>query len=149
MTEDRSIEELERRIAIVRDNLNQLIEQAAARSGAADEALASDRIAQQSEELERLTKERDALLAELERKSWLRRRSDFFTSFICSFPAGSVVSWYLVLGSPNRLGTPQEGEMLADRFERLSMPSKLAISAGLIALSAWVMWTSAKDLGWI
>jgi predicted ATPase len=70
MTEDdRSIEELERRIAIVRDNLNQLIEQAAARSGAADEALASDRIAQQSEELDRLTKERDALLAELERKS--------------------------------------------------------------------------------
>jgi hypothetical protein len=39
--------------------------------------------------------------------------------------------------------------MLADRFERLSMPSKLAISAGLIALSAWVMWSSAKDLGWI
>lgn len=63
MTEGRSIEELERRIAIVRDNLNQLIEQAAARSGAADEALASDRINQQSEELERLTKERDTLLA--------------------------------------------------------------------------------------
>lgn len=62
MTEGRSIEELERRIAILRDNIRQLIEQAAARSGAADEALASDRIAQQSEELERLTKERDALL---------------------------------------------------------------------------------------
>jgi predicted ATPase len=69
MTETRSIEELERRISIVRDNLNQLIEQAAARSGAADEALASDRIAQQSDELERLTKERDALLAAQERKS--------------------------------------------------------------------------------
>ncbi|MGD9924840.1 MAG: hypothetical protein AB7V13_25835 [Pseudorhodoplanes sp.] len=63
MSEIKSIAELDRRIAIVRDNLNQLIEQAAARSGAADEALASDRIAQQSEELERLTKERDALLA--------------------------------------------------------------------------------------
>lgn len=63
MTETRSLEELERRIAIVRDNLSQLIEQAAARSGAADEALASDRIAQQSEELERLTQERDALIA--------------------------------------------------------------------------------------
>ncbi len=63
MTDPSSIEELDRRIAIVRENLRQLIEQAAARSGAADEALASDRIAQQSEELERLTRERDALLA--------------------------------------------------------------------------------------
>jgi hypothetical protein len=62
MTEGRSIEELDRRIAILRDNLRQLIEQAAARSGAADEALASDRIAQQSEELDRLTKERAALV---------------------------------------------------------------------------------------
>ncbi len=68
MTEGRSIEELERRITILRDNLRQLIEQAAARSGAADEALASDRIAQQSEELERLTRERDALLAAEGRK---------------------------------------------------------------------------------
>ncbi|HWV41618.1 hypothetical protein [Pseudorhodoplanes sp.] len=64
MSESQSLEDLERRIAIVRDNLNQLIEQAAARSGAADEALASDRIAQQSEELDRLMKERDELLAE-------------------------------------------------------------------------------------
>jgi uncharacterized small protein (DUF1192 family) len=62
MTEGRSIEELDRRIAILRDNLRQLIEQAAARSGAADEALTSDRIAQQSEELDRLTKERAALV---------------------------------------------------------------------------------------
>jgi uncharacterized small protein (DUF1192 family) len=62
MTEGRSIEELDRRIAILRDNLRQLIEQAAARSGAADEALSSDRIAQQSEELDRLTKERAALV---------------------------------------------------------------------------------------
>ena len=46
----------------MRDNIRQLIEQAAARSGVADEALASDRIAQQSDELERLTKERDDLL---------------------------------------------------------------------------------------
>jgi len=66
---DLSIEELDRRIAIVRDNLRQLIEQAAARSGAADEALASDRISQQSEELERLTKERDALLVAMKGKT--------------------------------------------------------------------------------
>jgi predicted ATPase len=69
MTDGLSLEQLDRRIAIVRDNINQLIEQAAARSGAADEALASDRIAQQSEELERLTKERDALLAAEGRKA--------------------------------------------------------------------------------
>lgn len=63
MTGSNSIAELDRRIAIVRANLTQLIEQAAAQSGAADEALASDRIAQQTEELERLKKERDALAA--------------------------------------------------------------------------------------
>ena len=69
MTDPSSIEELDRRIAILRDNLRQLIEQAAARSGAADEALASDRISQQSDELDRLTKERDALLAAQARKA--------------------------------------------------------------------------------
>jgi hypothetical protein len=63
MNDALSIAELDRRIRILRDNINLLIEQAAARSGAADEALTSDRIAQQSEELERLTKERDALRA--------------------------------------------------------------------------------------
>jgi uncharacterized small protein (DUF1192 family) len=57
-----SLPELERRIAIVRDNIRQLIEQAAALSGAEDEERAADRIAQQNEELERLTKQRDALL---------------------------------------------------------------------------------------
>ena len=63
MAESNSIAELDRRIAIVRANLTQLMEQAAAQSGAADEALASDRIAQQTEELERLKKEREALAA--------------------------------------------------------------------------------------
>jgi len=57
-----SLPELEDRIAILRDNIRQLVEQAAAFSGAADEARNADRIAQQTEELERLTKERDALL---------------------------------------------------------------------------------------
>ena len=64
MTNDSSLSlaELERRIAIARDNIRQLIEQAAANSGAADEDRNADRIAQQNEELERLTKQRDALL---------------------------------------------------------------------------------------
>jgi len=57
-----SLAELERRIAIVRDNIRQLIEQAAAVSGAEDEARNADRIATQQEELDRLTKERDALM---------------------------------------------------------------------------------------
>ena len=57
-----SLPELEDRIAIVRDNIRQLIEQAAAFSGAADEDRNADRLAEQNEELERLTKERDALL---------------------------------------------------------------------------------------
>jgi uncharacterized small protein (DUF1192 family) len=55
-----SLAELEDRIAILRDNIRQLIEQAAAYSGAQSEELVSSRIAQQNEELERLIKERDA-----------------------------------------------------------------------------------------
>ena len=57
-----SLAELDRRIAIVRDNIRQLIEQAAALSGAEDEARNADRIAQQNEELERPLKQRDVLL---------------------------------------------------------------------------------------
>jgi hypothetical protein len=57
-----SLPELEKRIAITRDNIRQLIEQAAAFSGAEDEERNADRIAQQNEELEKLIKQRDALL---------------------------------------------------------------------------------------
>jgi predicted ATPase len=53
--------ELDDRIAITRDNIRQLIEQAAALSGAEDEARNADRIAEQQEELDRLIKQRDAL----------------------------------------------------------------------------------------
>lgn len=57
-----SLKELDERIAMVRDNIRQLIERAAAVSGAEDEERNADRIAQQNEELERLLKQRDALL---------------------------------------------------------------------------------------
>jgi hypothetical protein len=57
-----SLPELEDRIAIIRDNIRQLVEQAAASSGAEDEVRNADRIAQQTEELEKLVKQRDALL---------------------------------------------------------------------------------------
>ncbi|MEA2954612.1 MAG: hypothetical protein QOJ58_100 [Alphaproteobacteria bacterium] len=56
-----SLSELDARIAILRDNIRQLIEQAAGYSGAEDEECNADRIAQQTEELEALTKQRDAL----------------------------------------------------------------------------------------
>ena len=57
-----SLVELEQRIAIVRDNIRQLIEQAAAQSGAEDEERNADRLAQQQEELDRLIEQRDGLL---------------------------------------------------------------------------------------
>ncbi len=62
MTSDHPLplEELDQRIAILRDNIRQLVEQAAAFSGDRDEARNADRIAQQSEELDRLLKQRDA-----------------------------------------------------------------------------------------
>jgi hypothetical protein len=56
-----SLAELDQRIAIVRDNIRQLIEMAAALSGAEDESRNADRIAAQSEELEKLMKQRDEL----------------------------------------------------------------------------------------
>ena len=55
-----SLPELDDRIAIVRDNIRQLTEQAAASSGAANEERTSARIAQQQDELDALVKERDS-----------------------------------------------------------------------------------------
>ena len=57
-----SLDQLNDRIAIVRDNIRQLIEQAAAMSGAGDEARNADRLAAQQAELDALSKERDARL---------------------------------------------------------------------------------------
>ena len=56
-----SLAELNGRIAMLRDNIRQLVEQAAASSGAQDEERTSGRIAQQQEELDRLVKARDAI----------------------------------------------------------------------------------------
>jgi len=57
-----SLDQLEDRIAIVRDNIRQVIEQAAAQSGAGDESRNADRLADLQADLERLTKERDTFL---------------------------------------------------------------------------------------
>jgi hypothetical protein len=56
-----SLSELNDRIAVLRSNIRQLIEQAAASSGAQDEERTSGRIAQQQEELDKLIQARDAL----------------------------------------------------------------------------------------
>jgi hypothetical protein len=57
-----ALAEIEQRIRLVEDNLRQLVEQAAAYSGAADEARNADRIADQQAKLDALLKEREALL---------------------------------------------------------------------------------------
>ena len=55
-----SLPELADRIAIARDNIRQLMEQAAASSGARNEELTSERISQQQDELDALERERDS-----------------------------------------------------------------------------------------
>ena len=53
--------ELDDRIAVLRDNIRQLIEQAAATSGGQNEERTADRIAQQTAELDKLVAEREGL----------------------------------------------------------------------------------------
>ncbi|MBI5320856.1 hypothetical protein [Bradyrhizobium sp.] len=55
-----SLPELNDRIAILRDNIRQLTEQATGSSGAASEERTAERIAQQQDELDALIKERDS-----------------------------------------------------------------------------------------
>ncbi len=57
-----SLAEIDARLSVVRDNLRDLVEQAAAYSGGADEERSSDRIAEYESELAELTKQRDALV---------------------------------------------------------------------------------------
>jgi len=56
-----TLAELDERIAIIEDNLRDLVEQAAAYSGGNDEDRSSDRIAEQQQELDALKMQRDAL----------------------------------------------------------------------------------------
>jgi hypothetical protein len=55
-----TIAELDQHIAMIRQNINDLVEQAAAYSGAGDESRTADRLAQQEQELARLIAQRDA-----------------------------------------------------------------------------------------
>jgi len=61
MADATSIEEIDQRIAVIRDNIRELTEQAAALSGAGDESRAADRIAEQEQLLSELLKERATL----------------------------------------------------------------------------------------
>jgi len=56
-----TLAQIDKRIADIRANMRDLIEQAAARSGANDESRMSDLIARQEEELKHLQEKRDAL----------------------------------------------------------------------------------------
>jgi arsenate reductase-like glutaredoxin family protein len=62
MANSATLAEIEGRIQLVENNLRQLMEQAAAYSGAADEERNADRIADQEAKLEALLKERAALI---------------------------------------------------------------------------------------
>jgi hypothetical protein len=64
MNESETLGELEMRIAAIQGNLRELIEQAAACSGAANEERTADRIANQEAKLDALLKKRDALLGQ-------------------------------------------------------------------------------------
>lgn len=61
MADTEALAEIDQRIAVLRDNLRQLVEQAAGYSGAEDEERNADRIADQQAQLDALLKERDAL----------------------------------------------------------------------------------------
>jgi predicted RNA-binding protein len=62
MADQAALAEIEKRIQIVEDNLRELVEQAAAYSGAADEERNADRIADQQAKLDALLKQREVLL---------------------------------------------------------------------------------------
>jgi hypothetical protein len=61
MADPADLVEIDTRIALIRDNIRQLVEQAAALSGAADESLISNRISSQEEQLAALLKQREDL----------------------------------------------------------------------------------------
>jgi hypothetical protein len=61
MSDSAKLIELDERIAAIRENIRELIEQAAAFSGAEDETRTADRIAEEEAQLAALLKEREAL----------------------------------------------------------------------------------------
>ena len=66
MADPATLRDLDREIAVARENLRELTERAAALSGAGDEELAAERIARLQQALETLVKERETLVKERE-----------------------------------------------------------------------------------
>lgn len=62
MADPAELAEIDRRIKIIRANIRELVEQAAAFSGAADETLIADRISHQEAQLAALLKQREAMI---------------------------------------------------------------------------------------
>ncbi|MGE0753119.1 MAG: hypothetical protein AB7K64_21320 [Variibacter sp.] len=56
-----TLEDLDRQIAVVRENIREITEQATAQSGAADEERNAERMAEQNDDLQRLLKLRETL----------------------------------------------------------------------------------------
>lgn len=61
MADSADLIEIDKRIALIRNNLRELVEQAAGFSGAANEALVADRISAQEAKLAALLEQREAL----------------------------------------------------------------------------------------
>jgi hypothetical protein len=61
MTDPAALIALDERIATIRENIRELVEQAAANSGASDESLAADCIADYEAQLAAAIKEREAM----------------------------------------------------------------------------------------
>lgn len=61
MPDPAALRDLDARIAAIRENIRELVEQAAASSGASDESLNADRIARYEAQLAAAMKEREAL----------------------------------------------------------------------------------------
>jgi hypothetical protein len=62
MNDNETLSELTARIAAIQENIRELVEQAAAYSGAGDEQRTADRIAAQEAQLEALLRKREALV---------------------------------------------------------------------------------------
>jgi hypothetical protein len=90
-----SMDALNDRIAILQDNIRQLIEQAAAASGEQNESRIADRINQQNEELDRLLKVRES--RQKKSRPFRRRRMRPYAGSPCA-RAAAAVSWTEIAG---------------------------------------------------
>ena len=114
-----TLEDLDRQIAVARENIRQLTEQATAQSGAADEDLNADRIAEQNEELQRLMALREHFLwlfatgAALGVFSALRFYAVSWLGERVSADLRTAVYSHVLRQSPEFFETTQTGEVIS------------------------------------